>query len=163
MTHESEQALRKLGYEIVDLLYLNFEEGMQRSIDVAKTPEKANLKRTCKMMIKMGFDQSLDQIRCLVAGQIETMLEAERRRLNDLISEANQRDKALQAAHDQWLQENEQAKLVAQASRLFQLTAISPKDRYSEAQYNRSLGLVLSAALGLKVIGAAQETSKQEK
>ena len=163
MTHESEQSLRELRDEIIDLLHSKSQEEMQRQIDVAKTTEKSGLKQTLKMMINMAVDHSLDEIRRVVAKQIETMLEVERRHLNDLIRQANERDKAFQAAHDQWRQESEQAKLVAQASHLFQLTAISPKDRYGEAQYNRSLGLVLSAALGLKVIGAVQETSKQEK
>lgn len=163
MTHESEVALRKLRDDIIDLLHSKAKEEMQRQIDVAKTPEKSGLKQTMKMMINMAVDHSLDDIRRLVSEQIQTMLEVESRRLNDLISEANKRDKAIQAVQSQWLHESEQAKLLSQASHLFQTTAISPKDRYGEAQYNRSLGLVLSAALGLKVIGAAQETSKQEK
>jgi hypothetical protein len=137
-----------MGYEVAEAMIQAVNNEIDRCVEASQTDENKRLKSVAKGMIQ----RALGEAKMTMRKHVEDWIMDEARILDDL------KARSLKQIED-WSELNEQAKLVRFAKHEFATCSIPPhdSDRAGIAQYNRSLGLVMSAALGLKTIGGRSE------
>lgn len=150
---------------ICDLIYAKAKAELERQIAASKTEEKAGMKQTLSVMVHDAMRVSREEVVEMIRKEAIDEASDCRRKMEQ---ELNERAQELKQGLDEvaaWAAGSELAKLAAVAADHWSSHAIRPSesDRFGISQYNRSLGLVESAALGLKSIGASSESNETKR
>jgi hypothetical protein len=147
-----------MANEIAEAAMKSINQEIDRCIEASQSEEKKRLRTIAKTMI----ESALGEARMTMREHVARCIDAE----HDALAKVQQHVKdCLAQQMSEWSALSDRAKLVRFAMAEFKEASLEPdeSDRAGIAQYNRSLGLVVAAALGMQSIGGRSEAEESKR
>jgi len=148
----------QMANEIADAVMKSVNQEIDRCIEASQSEEKKRLKTIAKAMLESALGEARMTMRAhvgrCIAAEHEAVLKVQEH-LKDCLAQQM----------SEWSDLSDRAKLVRFAMAEFKESSLEPddSDRAGIAQYNRSLGLVVAAALGMQIIGGRSEAEESKR
>jgi len=148
----------RMAYEIADAVMKSVYQEIDRCIEASQSEEKKRLKMIARTMIESALGEARmtmrEHVKRCIAAEHEAVLKVQEH-LKDCLAQQM----------SEWSDLSDRAKLVRFAMAEFKESSLEPddSDRAGIAQYNRSLGLVVAAALGMQIIGGRSEAEESKR